>query len=167
MKYLKIPIPEKKDWKRWGEILMYKLRGGFKCKHCGAKMAFKGGHLEADINGKRIILENHEQYVCPTCTVKEMNEQAERVFVHSCKCDWCNEDKKTASYTYLKDPKLFITFGSSHWNGHYICQDCLNELNFVPIRLQSSMLKQVGDRMYYTNELGLTVKPDECNFRRH
>lgn len=158
MKYIKIPVPEKKDWKRWFDIAMYKLRGGFKCKSCGGTMPFQHTHIETKVLGKRLMLENHKKNICISCTINELNANAEKVFKTECECDWCGETKETMSYTNMKDPDIFVTFGSRWWNGHYICQGCLNDAMFSPGNYVSSKLYMDGNKTYYVNELGLKVK---------
>ena len=167
MKEIVIKIPQRQDFKRWFDILVYKLRGGFKCKSCGAKMPFKHVQLETTIEGKRLILENHNSNICPDCTVDELIKHEDIVFKNQCECDWCHQDKITMSYTYIKDPNIFVTFGSNYWNGHYICKDCLTEVKLSPVKLGSGRLELKGKNTYYINELGLRVKADERNFRRH
>lgn len=159
MKYIKIPVPEKRDWKRWGEIILFKLRGGFRCKHCGAKMQFKRFQLDTKISGKRLMFKNNTDCICPACVIKELVEKKDVVFTEKeSKCDWCGDIKDTTSFPRDKSLECNVHFGSMWWNGHHICQHCVEDIAIEPYTESSSILKQEGDRMYPVNEIGLTVK---------
>jgi len=159
MKHFKISIPEKRDFERWFKILKFKVTGGFSCTDCGAKTKFDHVHFEADINGKRFMLENHNAGQCPECTKDELNEYAVKVYnIKTVECNWCKEVKPTT--TWLRDPdiKSRICFGEHWWNGHHICQDCMNEGFVRRGETFSSITNRINGQTYYINELGIKIK---------
>lgn len=159
MKQINIDVPEKKDLVRWIKILRFKLSGGFSCNKCGEKSNFNAAHFDSTINGKRFIFENRTKGICPDCTIRELNEKADIVFTEDdCKCDWCGEHKKTMSFPRHKALESIIHFGSQWWNGHHICQDCLNVCFANRGPVYSSHSKHKKGKLYQRNELGLWIK---------
>lgn len=159
MKHIKIPIPQKEDWKHWFEVLMFKIRGGFSCRFCGDKMQYKCFQIETKVHGKRLMLSNNRPCVCPSCAVRELTVKANVVFTeHDSKCDWCEDIKDTTSIPRDKSLYCNVHIGGRWWNGHHICADCLNEALLMPIRYTSGKHKQIGKRLYPINELGIPIK---------
>ena len=159
MKQIKISIPEGKDFMRWYEILHFKLTGGFTCNKCGEKTQFDQVQFDSTIYKKRFIFENQTRGICVDCTRKELNDKADIVFTEDdCKCDWCGERKKTMSFPRLEELESVVFFGSNYWNGHHICQSCMN-LGFGNRGpCHSSIIKHENGKMYYQNEIGIWVK---------
>jgi len=158
MKQITFGIPEKKDFIRWFKILRFKLTGGFSCKMCGTKNNFRSMQFNSKVNGKSLIWHNHTNDICPACTELEMDDHSDIVYNNeTCACDWCDEVKLTATFIKHDEMESFVTFGSNHWNGHNICQDCMSEgiANRGPI--YSSHSKHKNGKTYQRNELGMWI----------
>ncbi len=158
MKEITIKIPTKEDIVKWKDILLFKIRGGFKCKKCHKKTNFRKTHIRTTINDKPFMLMNHTPDICLSCTINELNEKSRTVFSIDHTCDWCNNHKKTTSFIKYDDVESFVTFGSQWWNGYYICQDCINEILLKNVEELSSKFKEINGRLYPVNELGLIIK---------
>lgn len=156
MKEIKIHIPEGKDFKRWAQIALYKVRGGFACG-CGNKQPFIGVQFDSYVNDKRFMFQRFaydKKVVCPDCIIKNVNDAAEKIFKVQCTCDWCKQDKLCMGFEGKND----MYFGSRWWNGHYICQTCLNDAFLNRGELTSNRHYMDGTEMICVNELGLKVK---------
>lgn len=159
MKELKISIPEREDFTRWFKILRFKLTGGFSCTKCGAKDDFNHVRFYSHVHDKRLMVYNGTKGICAECTRKELNDKADVVFTENdCKCDWCKKHKATASFPRDKSLESSVHFGGQWWNGHHICQECMNigfdsrEPNYSDYR------KHENGEMFQRNELGLWIK---------
>lgn len=132
MKEIVIKIPTKPEFKRWWEIAKFKLRGGFVCAQCGAKMFFDQVQIETKVHGKTLIFHDMNLKApirCPHCIQKEIDQNAEYVFTEQHTCDWCGENHPTVTFYNFHNHEHIhtrFTFGSGWWNGHYICQNCLH-----------------------------------------
>lgn len=159
MKEIKFKIPEASDFMRWYEIIYFKLTGGFTCTGCGEKTQFNHVHFDSTIYGKPLIFENNTHGLCAECTRDELNGKEDIVFVEEdCKCDWCGESKKTMSFPRHEDMYSRIHFGSNYWNGHHMCQSCMN-LGFSNRGPNhSSVVKRENGKLYNRNELGIWIE---------
>jgi len=159
MKQINIGIPESKDFMRWYEILHFKLTGGYSCTKCGAKDDFDHVDFESTVYKKRLMVRNATSGICAECTRAELNEKADIVFTeHNCKCDWCKESKSCASFPRDKELESQVHFGGQWWNGHHICQSCMN-LGFANRGPNHShIIKHENGSMYEQNGLGLWIK---------
>lgn len=159
MKHIKIGIPEKEDFERWAKILRFKLTGGFSCTKCGSKSDFNNVQFHSKVGSKRLMLSNHTPGICAECTRQELNDKADIVFTEdNCKCDWCGESKSTMSFPRHDELESHVTFGAQWWNGHHICQNCMNIgfNNRGPI--ESNISKHENGKHYQRNELGLWIE---------
>lgn len=159
MKEIKIGIPEGKDFMHWYEILHFKLTGGFSCIKCDAKSDFNHVQFESTAHGKRAMIKNNTAGICADCTRDELNKKADIVFTeHNCKCDWCKETKSTTSFPRHVDLESEVHIGGQWWNGHHMCQACMNLTfgNRGPI--YSSHTKYEDGIAYQSNELGMWIK---------
>lgn len=161
MKAITIPIPEKKDWIRWLDIIKFKWRGGFRCRGCNQTPKFNTVRFDSRVHGKPLIFHNSTPSWCPHCTFTELFNKKEIVFTeHNCQCDWCGEHKDTMSFPRDKRLESSVTFGSNYWNGHHICLDCLKIAFDVRDPLKSDVMVYENGKMYYRNELGLLIEPE-------
>ena len=161
MKAITIPIPEKKDWIRWLDIIKFKWRGGFRCRGCNQITKFNTVRFDSRVHGKQLIFQNSTPGICPSCTLTELVRNYEIVFTeHNCKCDWCEKHKDTMSFPMHKQLDSSVTFGSNYWNGHHICGDCLQEAFYNRDPLKSDVMVYENGKMYYRNELGLLIEPE-------
>jgi hypothetical protein len=159
MKEIKLQIPDISDVKRWMKILSFKLRGGFTCTKCGSKTKFNRVKFDSAVHGKQFIFENSTPGICAACTRDEINEKADIVFTEdNCTCDWCGDKASTMSFPRHEDLESTITFGSNYWNGHHICQVCLNQAFDARKPIHSGIQKFKGGHSYCKNELGLWIK---------
>jgi len=160
MRQIRILLPEKKDVIRWGKILRFKLTGGFSCTTCGAKSNFDHVQFDSEVNGKRFMLSNSTAGICPKCTQDELNDKSEIVFTEdNCTCDWCSKsDYPTTSFPRHNDFESQIVFGSQWWNGHHICQNCLNNGFVGRGPTYSSHSKHENGKHYHSNELGMWIE---------
>ena len=132
MKEIKIQIPTKPEFKRWWEIVKFKFHGGFVCSECGVKMFFDDVQVESTVHGKRFMFHDHNfrnPPRCPHCIQKEIDENAKWIFTEKHSCDWCGEKHPTVTFFNChkhEHIKTNFTFGSSWWNGHYICNSCMH-----------------------------------------
>ena len=141
------------------------MRGGFKCSGCGAIQSFRDIQFESFVKGKRLMFSSShvDSYskgtvVCPDCVAKELNDKPEVVFTSVRECEWCHTQKRCTSFPRDNRLKNHIHFGSGWWNGHHICQDCLNEGIVKREGLTSSIHVSHKGEMYMLNEIGLRVK---------
>ena len=131
MKEFKIKIPTMPEFKRWWEIVKFKFNGGFVCSECKTRMFFDQVHIETNVNGKKFMFNDNsykQPIRCPKCIQKEIDENQKWIFTEKHICDWCDTNKPTVTFFNChnhKHIKTNFTFGSSWWNGHYICYDCL------------------------------------------
>ncbi len=159
MKYIKIGIPEKTDWLRYWEIVKFKVGGGFKCDTCNTRSNFQQVRFESEVHGKQLMFENHVKNQCPECVLVELQEHAKHVYNHhGSECRWCEEKKPTASWIRHSKIKSQIIFGGSWWNGHNICQECLEEGIVKRGKDFSSVREFKNGKTYYRNELGLLIE---------
>lgn len=159
MKQIRIPIPEKHDVIRWMKILRFKLTGGFSCTRCGSKSDFNHVLFDSTVNWKPLIFENNTRGICAECTRQELNDNADIVFTEdNCTCDWCGQTKTTMSFPRHKDLESHILFGSNYWNGHHICQHCINVGFDNRGSIHSSYLTCKNGKLYNKNELGLWIR---------
>jgi hypothetical protein len=160
MKQINIGIPEKQDFVRWCKILHFKLTGGFSCTKCGTKTDFNHVNFLSAVFKKRIMIRNNTAGICASCTRDELNKKAEVVFTeHNCTCDWCNETKLTTSFPRDKSLESVVHFGGQWWNGHHICQGCMNLAFDNREPDHSEITEYKNGRLYYNNELGIRIKP--------
>jgi len=159
MRQIKIEIPEKRDFIRWAKIAQFKLTGGFSCTKCGSKSNFNTVQFDSEIHGKRLIFQNSTQGICPECTKKELNEKADVVFTEdNCTCDWCKESKPTMSFPRDETLESSVHFGAQWWNGHHMCQDCMNIGFDNRGPTHSSVFKHEHGKTFMKNELGLWIE---------
>lgn len=163
MKEITIKIPTKYDIKRWFEIIKFKINGGFKCTECSQRLFFNSVRIEKfSVHGEKFLFHNYsKKLLCPSCIQKEINQNADKIFNKKETCDWCKEKKlTTAIISKLDYPELNldIRFGSRWWNGHYICQDCMNEgLDDSVKNMVSGILQcdEKANKYRYVNSLGM------------
>ena len=159
MKQININIPEKKDFVQWAKILRFKVTGGFSCMKCGSKSNFNQVLFDSEVNAKRLMVSNSTVGICAECTIKELNEKADVVFTEAeCTCDWCGEAKMTMSFPRHEALESKVIFGGQWWNGHHICQSCLNIGFACRGPIHSNHIKQQDGITYNYNELGLWIK---------
>jgi hypothetical protein len=168
MKQIVIKIPTKPEFKKWWEILKFKLLGGFVCDGCGVRMFFDAIELDVMVCGKKLIFNTHNKNkLCPHCVQKEIANNAKIVFTESHRCDWCGAEKPTVTFFNLHhhdNIKTNFTFGSSWWNGHYICETCLSQgLDHGVDKMKSSIsvFDEKTKKMLYKNRLGLLKPADK------
>jgi len=159
MKHITFGVPEKEDFIRWFKILRFKLTGGFSCKKCGEKSDFDCVQFNSKAKDTRLLFHNHTAGICAECTKDELNDNADIVYNNvTVECDWCNEVKPTASFIQHKDMDSFVTFGCQWWNGHNICQSCMNDGIDNRGPTYSSHSKHENGKTYQRNELGMWIK---------
>jgi len=159
MREIKFSLPEGKDFMHWYEILHFKLTGGFTCIKCDAKTDFNHVNFESDVYKKRLLVRNATAGICADCTRAELNLKSDIVFTEdNCKCDWCKETKSCASFPRHEDMESHVHFGGQWWNGHHICQSCMN-LGFANRKPNTSdFITHIDGKLHYQNELGLWIK---------
>lgn len=167
MKEIMIKIPTKPEFKRWWEIIKFKLNGGFSCSQCNTKMFFDDVHITSKIKGDRFLFQDHswkKPLKCPACIQKEIDENVDKIFTELHDCDWCGEKKPTVTFFNMHDHNdinTSFTFGKNHWNGHYICAECMHEgLEGGLENMTSSVYSwdNKDKKTYPQNRLGLLKK---------
>ena len=155
MKELKIKVPTFSDFSRWGEIIKFKINGGFKCD-CGNTMFFDHIYL----NGNGFLFENFTKNMCIECTLTDINDNSDKIFKSFRECDWCKEYNPTVGWMKGIDIKSQIIFGQHWWNGKHICQSCLNEqiIKHKDTQTSSRIEFDKNEKMRAVNSLGM-LKP--------
>ena len=164
MKEFKIKIPEVSDLQKYWEIIKFKVRGGFKCDTCSNLPNFRQVAFRSQAHNHLMIFENHTANQCANCTMIELNLHSKDVYiVHDCKCDWCAKIKPTAQWIRNSKIKSKVIFGSAYWNGHNICEDCMNLAYTNKGDDISSILVMKNGITYYKNELGILIRRNKWN----
>lgn len=165
MKEITLKIPTKPEFKRWWEIIKFKVRGGFVCEGCGSKTFFDQVEISHTYKDKGFLFGTHnwgENY-CTSCVQQEIDDNATHIFIEHKNCDWCESGTPTVhfyNYHPTDDVRVKFTFGMNSWNSANICQPCMHwALEEGKGHESSSMYKMTkGGNSKPYNRLGLTQK---------
>lgn len=178
-------LPSYSHWKRRVTVAWKTLKfmhKPFTCMDCGTKIDFKFPNFTHQPEGKaRVILHQsgykikgikEHQGVCGVCLSKRIatqfdaakplrgryasmgNSMDKASGTSKKKCDCCGETKPCMNVIW--DPECDIRFGSSWWNGHWMCKDCLVEAAAFGFS-DSGIGAWYGNRSYRINEAGAAI----------
>ena len=139
----------------------------FHCADCGCELRFKHPEFEYQGKGKqRLFLgaSMMKEALCGPCLAGRI-----RRWFKTPKKDFTpyhRKDRKRGVCYVCKKPKIVgtvmwedwcnVRFGSSHWNGHWICKDCLCEC-CEKGHAKTGYQTQIGDKRYAMNEAGAWI----------
>lgn len=140
----------------------------YHCTDCNKTVNFKCPEFNYELNGVRILLHAsmRREALCGECLAKRI----ERWFKTPKKefkpyhrkdrkrntCQVCKKKNKIVA-TAMWEDWCNVRFGSSHWNGHWICCDCLTAC----ARLGSShagISALIKGKTYLMNEFGAMIE---------
>jgi hypothetical protein len=157
------------------KTLKYRLNP-CKCMDCGGKLDYRFPEYSYHALGKqRVILSSHmynlagdNKGLCGFCLAARIHALFARIKPNRGNqrngmdhtgtikhvCDGCGEKKATLDISW--DPECDIRFGSSWWNGHHICEDCLCTTAEIG-KATGGQSYYVGGKCYQLNHAGAVV----------
>lgn len=165
---------------RWRDIratyntIKFKMRP-YTCVDCGCGIDFKFPEFHYQPLGKKCVIlhmvglnivKTDNQGVCGKCVgnristlfsrIKPLRSNSKYGTVGTKKqaCDACGKTKATLGIS--TNVECNIRFGSSWWNGHHICEECLVDAALLGTQ-SSGVMAYLNGKLYNTNGAGACI----------